>query len=100
MSLGRSEVASIRAVHTIGSIASRHGGPSRSVPALCRALEAIGVDITLLSRETSVSRSLSKTIRAHVSPGQLALLHDHGMWLPSNHAAATYCRRAGIRRIV
>ena len=30
----------------------------------------------------------------------IQILHDHGLWLPSNHAAASTSREMGIRLIV
>jgi glycosyltransferase involved in cell wall biosynthesis len=116
----------ISIVQTIASIAQQYGGPSRSVPglsdALCQAgakvsivtifspLEAQlrpqlkGVGVINAEREFGFGAifarrfrdELTKTIRDTCA----ALVHDHGIWMPSNHAAASVCRKLAIPRVV
>ena len=81
----------MRVVHVLNSAHASHGGPSRTVPALVAALVACGVDA-----------SLHVTDRDGRLPDPLAadIVHDHGVWLPSNHAAAQAARKAGIPFVV
>lgn len=78
-------------VHTVASIDPRHGGPSRSVPALVRALAADGVGARL--NVTNRDGRLSAPVGADI-------VHDHGLWLPGNHAAARAARSSGIPLVV
>jgi glycosyltransferase involved in cell wall biosynthesis len=118
----------VKIVFTIASLDPVHGGPSRSVPALADALVSLGLDVSLVclrspgesipvapntfklcSIQTNANRyvafSASRRFRrailcaARESIGR-ALLHDHGLWLPNNHASAQAAAHAGIRRVV
>ena len=94
----------IRVTHTVASIRGDHGGPSRSVSFLCRALAQQGLDVRLVTtipqtyepdaapilpgpevelRAASVPRAWS-LYRAWRHP---PALHDHGVWLPTAIAA-------------
>ena len=79
----------VTVLHTVNSVRAEYGGPSRSVPALVAALADAGVEA-----------------RLHVAdrdgrPGVAAdLVHDHGLWLPANHAAARAAARAGVPFVV
>lgn len=83
-------MVSVSVVHTIDSVAAEQGGPSRSVPALVQALRGAGVEASLSSYEDGASHVC---IAAN-------LIHDHGLWLPSNHAAARAARRWRIPIVV
>ena len=89
----------LRVVHTVDSIAPHTGGPARSVPGLCRALAQDGVDVTLLAREIVAPMRLGAAIRA-AAKTHPDLLHDHGVWLPGNHASAVAARRSRVKRVV
>ena len=111
----------MKVVHTVNSLRADHGGPSRSVTALCSALteQNIEVDIVTHAREAKeedavipnaslpvhfVEREVgwrafapscdafSDTVERVI--GNDGIVHDHGLWLPSNHAAARAARRA------
>lgn len=114
--------ASIRVLHSVASLKRSSGGTSRSVPALCEVLAGLGLDVTLVCQEARWpydSEVLPDPNRVHVSrvrslnlpsmrvswaPGygrrvkqlcsNVDIAHDHGLWLPSNHAML----RAAIRR--
>ncbi|HLK35466.1 MAG TPA: glycosyltransferase [Polyangiaceae bacterium] len=97
----------LRAVHVVAAIAEEASGPSYSVPRLCRALSAAGVETSLhvLARGASPAWA-DLTIHQHaewpppftrlgVSPAmRLALeeearvpstlLHNHGLWMMPN----------------
>ncbi|HKO11602.1 MAG TPA: glycosyltransferase [Acidobacteriaceae bacterium] len=120
-----------RAIHTIASLDLKHGGPSRSVVALCRALTGSGIDVDLISlgdgSRTSPNPISAGEARLHFASGRNSLggfvvgerafrsrvavaaegpagvptlLHDHGLWLPTNHAVASYARSRRIPRLV
>ncbi|HUP01939.1 MAG TPA: glycosyltransferase [Gemmatimonadota bacterium] len=112
----------LRVVHTIARIAEADGGPSRTVTALCAALAREGVAVELLTaaadrvdpgvpvrrvegvvrggRAYPRSRSLARLLEERLGgPGPRAV-HDHGIWLPSNHAVARAAGRVGAPRIV
>ena len=117
-----------RVVHTIAGTRLDHGGTSRSVPALCDALGVAGVDWNLVTgtppdpdvpcnfphdmsrvrkvRESSLYRQLGvgRAFRQHLtvltSNELKSLVHDHAVWLPTNHAVAKFCRKTRVRRIV
>jgi glycosyltransferase involved in cell wall biosynthesis len=117
-------------LHTVASTRADHGGPSRSVPLLCEALAEQGATVRLVTATPSSSRResailpddpvnvhvvresgwLSRTLRAPVgfyralqegvASSPPALLHDHGVWLPSNVAAAVVSRRKNLPLVV
>lgn len=120
---------SLPVVHTIAATRLDHGGTSRSVPALCGALGSAGVDWHLVTgvpanpavlcnfpvdlsrvhtvRESRLYRQLGvgKGFRQHLASltsanNSRCLVHDHAVWLPTNHAVAKFCREAGVKRIV
>ncbi len=114
-------MTAIECVHTVGSLSPGTGGPSRSVPALCAALQAAGANVHLLAASGSpadleplpASLRLRTSIASHHGrPGfrrllattlaslSAAAVHDHGIWLPTNHLAARQARRLGRPRIV
>jgi glycosyltransferase involved in cell wall biosynthesis len=125
----RHELSVFRVIHSIAGTRLDHGGTSRSVPALCDALGAAGVDWRLVAgtpfdpevpcnfpvdtsrvctvRESGRFRQLGvgKGFRQHLTALTSAnsfqcLVHDHAVWLPTNHAVAKFCRDAGVKRIV
>ncbi len=121
-------VSGMRIVQTIAGTRVDHGGTSRSVPALCDSLVAMGIDNHLLTArpaDPSIRCNYPKELsRVHVVEesaiwrqfrigkkfcGQLdrliidpenTIVHDHAVWLASNHAVAQYCRARKIRRII
>ncbi len=113
-------------VHTVASIQADHGGPSRSVPLLCEALTERGEEVRLVTKTPSensdgtslfpsepvetraveVERGRSQLLRAPVSfyrglreevdKSPPALLHDHGLWLPTNVVVALAAKQYDI----
>ena len=53
-----------------------------------------------LARKFKWSRAFLPALLAHCQPTTGLLLHDHGLWLPSNHAAARVARATGIPFII
>jgi glycosyltransferase involved in cell wall biosynthesis len=107
-------------VHTIARIAFADGGPSRTVVALCRALAADGVRVELVTAEVDGSEigvpahttglwpgrrrpargPFARLLEARVAALPTPVVHDHGIWLSSNRAAAAVAARTGVPRIV
>ncbi|MEY2411390.1 MAG: hypothetical protein QOF48_4060 [Verrucomicrobiota bacterium] len=115
---------------TIASICPEQGGPSRSAPALCAALGSQNVQVALLSQSFGnqfgapllppahlvqtrlVPCHLSRRFRIGWAPGfnsaliNLAassgaeLIHDQGLWMQTNHAAARAARRLHLPLLV
>jgi glycosyltransferase involved in cell wall biosynthesis len=115
-------------VHTVASLRAEDGGPSRSVTALCTALASSGQDVGILTtrKQTEgpaihpddevqvqvVDRpaswqllgpfrdSFSDALQSLVAGQGQPLLHDHGIWLATNHVSARTARRNHIPRVV
>lgn len=118
-----------RVVHCVGSLALQSGGTSRVVRDLTDALSALGglSNVMLLAQQPPGSRVIDIAPRSRVDQ-QLAssasnfllkagwplkkllytvvgrsrpdLLHDHGIWLPSNHHVASAARRFDIPLVI
>lgn len=113
----------LRSVHVIAGLDVQYGGPSYSVPRLCTALGANGVEASLVSvaaaseppsdgmregyREIQARWNLPHTpvlSRLRLSTGlssalreltpSMDLVHGHGLWLMPNVAAPMAARRA------
>jgi len=117
----------MRVVHVVGSTRVDHGGTSRSVPAICEALSQRHIDVQLVTGRTSgVSsnvpplpvvthfiedppgvrriftgrRFAKRLLELQASAPGKSIVHDHGIWLPSNHATAKAARKSGVVRVV
>lgn len=115
---------SLRVTHVVDSLGRGSGGPSYSVPSLCRALARSGADVHLRAIESagipalategrSIHRVAADPIRRAVraSPELLkalscdaragAVLHTHGLWLMSNvYPAWAVHRSRGAAKLV
>ena len=106
----------MKVVVTIATIDPEHGGPARTVPALCRALCQQGVEIELVAIaergrsaqsfdmlgfpttiiETAANRyqprswatDFKRSVANAFQARKDVVLYDVGLWLPSNHFAA------------
>lgn len=115
----------MRVIHTVGGIAERSGGPSRTVTSLCSSIARLGgaVDLAagidrsdgdrlVLPDAHGVSLHLvdaRRMGRLHVYPGFSrtvsrildkqggpALIHDHGIWGHTNVSSWLAARRRGV----
>jgi glycosyltransferase involved in cell wall biosynthesis len=114
-------MAQTHVVHTVSSIDPETGGPARSVTALCRALAGADLRVTLVTQQPvngslpfPVPDGVRFTRRGKIlgvgafrraaddalGSGAPALVHDHGIWLPTNHSVAALARRRRVPRIV
>ena len=108
-------------VHTIARLARAEGGPARSVAALCRSLSDEGATIEIVTGEAELDpgvparasgvarrwgriqprpRAFARLLEARLAATGAALVHDHGIWLASNRAAARAAARSSVARIV
>lgn len=117
-------------IHTVGSLGRSAGGPTRTVTTLCREIGRLGARVDLMSLDVSVSDDenllppaefvtttlapayrlpyfgtpWSLSFRAMLSKRceqiHATLIHDHGVWLPTNRSAAVIARKLGIPLIV
>lgn len=119
----------ISVIHTVASLRKSAGGPTRTVTALCSELGRLGARVDLLSQDivrstddlnllppaefvtTSLahplpyidrvwSPSFRTMLRKRCERGQTMLIHDHGVWLPTNHSAVVVARQWGIPLII
>lgn len=98
----------MRVLHTIASLRPETGGPARSVPGLAAAIAGSGVDVSLWAADVPARYEvpggvelLKGDIRESIAClDTFDLVHDHGLWLPINHAIAKATAAAGIPRMV
>jgi glycosyltransferase involved in cell wall biosynthesis len=113
-------------VHTVSSLRADHGGPSRSVTALCSGLARHSAEVAVVAQRRQPGEPAPVipdddrvTVRfAATDPGWRSflpgptnfgttiadaapsLVHDHGLWLPTNHASARTAQRLGVPYVV
>jgi glycosyltransferase involved in cell wall biosynthesis len=118
-------MTALHVVQTVGSIAERSGGPARTIRDLSEALARQGAQVTLLAGHDPVhddallppDAALVTTVLvpvrrryglphydfttavAALSP-RPAILHDNGIWSPSNVGAAAAARRFAIPLVI
>ncbi|MFN3598020.1 MAG: glycosyltransferase [Rubricoccaceae bacterium] len=109
----------LRVAVTVNSLAADHGGPSRSATALADAVARAGVDVHVLAGRNGAPVRPARAALHLVPPASAAALlgrataydgalrelapdvvHDHGLWLPSNHASARAARALGRPLVV
>ena len=118
----------MKVVVTIATLDPEHGGPARTVPALCRALTRWGAEVELITvadrgrhRASLETNGFNATIieteatryqpRAWFAPFKSALsravsgridvlIYDVGLWLPSNHLAARVAARTNAPLVI
>jgi glycosyltransferase involved in cell wall biosynthesis len=108
-------------VHTIARLAHAEGGPARSVAALCRSLSEEGARIEIVTGEVELDPGVparasgvarrwgrvqplpdpfARLLEERVAAMRAAVIHDHGIWLESNRAAASAAVKRSVARIV
>jgi glycosyltransferase involved in cell wall biosynthesis len=123
-------MADIRVIHTIAGTRVDHGGTSRCVPSLCDTLVEVGATVQFVAgcpanaaveciypKKVDCVRTVVES-RVHRAWGMAShfqqalrccldsvegfhgIVHDHGLWLPTNRAVAKESRRQEIARIV
>jgi glycosyltransferase involved in cell wall biosynthesis len=118
----------LKILYTIADLQSESGGPSRSVSALATAVTEQGIEVEVMALQYGGGNSSpmvppkpvqttlvpsrgrqkfqcppafkSRLSRALLLAHHSSLLHDNGLWLPTNHAAAAISRELNLPRIV
>jgi glycosyltransferase involved in cell wall biosynthesis len=110
-------------LHTVGSIAEAAGGPSRTVTHLCSELAARGCRVQLVAGRDEGGESawvqpspavqvvsvpaarrfgirhypgFTDAVATALAQGQARLVHDHGIWGPTNLASFRAAQRMGL----
>ncbi|QJE94293.1 glycosyltransferase [Luteolibacter luteus] len=98
----------MKVIHTVSSLKMETGGPARSVPGLAGALARAGAEVSLTANERPDSFRAPEGV-AFLSGGtelpslQAAaaeMIHDHGLWLPSNYKVAQLASAMKTPRVV
>jgi glycosyltransferase involved in cell wall biosynthesis len=123
---GRDRASPVRALHVVAGLDKADGGPSYSIPALCRSLARIGADVRLFSvkgrdpwsgvAEYAERRFAQNYARVPIvrklrwsaglgvelkRTGPAAeIIHDHGVWLMPNIQAGRAAARSGRPLVV
>jgi glycosyltransferase involved in cell wall biosynthesis len=108
-------------VHTIARLAYAEGGPARSVAALCRSLAEEGARMEIVTGDVELDpgvparasgvarrwgrvqplpRPFARILEERVAALSARVIHDHGIWLDSNRAAARVAAKRSVARIV
>lgn len=118
----------MKVVVTIAALNPAHGGPARTIPALCRALVNSGAEVTLLTvseGESNVAAYADENFKLEVVPSRTnryqsfswrvafrraleqllrtevpTVLYDVGLWLPANHFVASIARTTATPLVV
>jgi glycosyltransferase involved in cell wall biosynthesis len=113
---------------TVSHLHPENGGLARSVPALSHALAGLGLGVEIfclhhgtgfgkplapaavpvnfvdcqsaLLRRARWSPRFSARLRERCRAGSFQIIHDNGVWLPTNHGAAVVSRDLKLARIV
>jgi glycosyltransferase involved in cell wall biosynthesis len=110
----------VKSCHIVPSLEARHGGPSKSVLGLARALAAGGGDVELLAtdpgagwhrmdgsleirtfhRDWPASLCGSGGLRSYLRTAGADVVHHHSIWLRTLHYAHQAARRLGAALVV
>jgi glycosyltransferase involved in cell wall biosynthesis len=116
----------VKVLHVIPSVAERSGGPAAAIVPMCKALQAEGIDVSLVTTSHGLTRmntdsKVYKGVPARFFPVQIGasfkysrplaswlnanvrdfdLVHVHAVFNHASVAAAKACRKAGVPYIV
>lgn len=108
----------MKILHTIGSVWRESGGPARSVQGLVSALDRVpGIEAWLLSYKSGeiawldgVNRFLAaeqpgfrgalRAVESAIRSIRPDIIHIHGIWAPSSHAAVVCARKQNIPYVI
>ena len=80
------------------------GGPTRSVKGICRALDAVGVEVTLLvmsgHHEFEDRGHVRVLYGESVHVQEYDIVHIQGLWSPSLHRVSRMCRKQGVPYVI
>lgn len=116
-------VSKLTIIHSVGGMGEHIGGPAQVISSLCEATERLSVhnilvttdydNLVLPSEDLGVevkllpairnpwiqTRQFIEVVNGLVGHKMGVLIHNHGLWLPANHAAAVVARRTKIPMI-
>lgn len=114
----------MRICHVVPSLQEQHGGPSKSVRALCRALAQAGHRVDLLATAPDAPRGgreepdienlrvrvfhrefpdrfcLSSGLRAALGKLKPEVVHHHALWLRTLHYSHRHARRSAVPLVI
>ena len=119
----------LKILYTIADLQPESGGPSRSVSALAAAVAELGCEVELIAREYGRGKSapltpsrpvqttlvsgrdifagkfwrppeFEKALQKSCATKSPVLLHDNGLWLPTNHAVARVARETQLPLVI
>ena len=112
-------MSGLRVLHTTASLHARHGGPPRTISALAEGLGRGGTKVEVLaladgplSESVQPDSALAQThfvegggggtrrLGRAVLAASADVIHDHGLWLPTNHIVARAARQQGVPFVV
>lgn len=104
----------IKVIHTINDLSIESGGPSKAIKELINSLNALGIenkalipeksskntnflksvkeflDLKILNLNPLLINSFYKAINEEINLSKNCVIHDHGIWLPSNYTSCCY----------
>lgn len=98
----------MKVIHTVASLKMETGGPARSVPGLAGALARAGAEVSLTANERpdefrapeGVAFLTGGTASPSLRNAAAEMIHDHGLWLPSNYQVARLADATKTTRVV
>ena len=102
-------------LHTVGSLAPDTGGPARTVPGLCAGLQEAGLSVVIATLSAGDRKIVGDVpvevhdcgslrfggfVRELCLEHEIEIIHDHGVWLLSNHLVARAAQQLGLPRVV
>ena len=120
----------MKIIYSIADLQPESGGPTRSVSALASAVASLGGEVKLIAleyggafpkpmisrdskarpvlipctgtvgRKLKWSRAFAATLKQHCQPRGEVVLHDNGLWLPTNHNASRVAQTAGVPFVI
>lgn len=128
--IGSTGDEALKIIHTIAGLGADHGGPSRTVAALGSALSTIGIDVELITNAQAVNEEppilpehnsvnthllarqvevtaffpltsrFARKLKQRIIDERSVIVHDHGIWLPTNHAVVRQASRKGWPTVI
>ena len=115
----------MRVLHVIPSVSGRSGGPAAAIVPMCRALEALGIEVVLATTSHGITQThidqIKKSVAARIFPAQFGesfkysrplatwlrmsvrefdVVHIHAVFNHACMAAASACRKSGVPYVV
>jgi glycosyltransferase involved in cell wall biosynthesis len=95
----------VHSIHTVGSLAASHGGPSKTVPTLVTLGDSSAVfndpsmERVVRAKRGNERRTIENLV-GELHGKRPIILHDHGQWHRINRASAKTASRMHLHRVV